>query len=101
MTVALTLALLSSMVPGDLDQFFTQNEARIRDELFDLLRIPSVSARSEHNKDTARAAEWVARSMRNAGLQSKVHPTAGHPVVVGEWRGAGRDAPTVLAYGHY
>ena len=39
--------------------------------------------------------------MRDAGLQATVHPTPGHPVVVGEWRGAGNDAPTVLAYGHY
>ena len=89
------------MVPTDLDRFFTDNESRIRGELFDLLRIPSVSARREHNEDTARAAEWVARSMRDAGLQATVHPTAGHPVVVGEWRGAGPDALTVLAYGHY
>ena len=89
------------MVPNDLEQFFTDNASRIRGELFDLLRIPSVSARSEHNEDTARAAEWVARSMREAGLEATVHPTAGHPVVVGEWRGAGTNAPTVLAYGHY
>ena len=88
-------------VPADIDRFFADNEARIRDELFELLRIPSVSARSEHNADTARAAEWVAQNMRDAGLQANVHPTPGHPVVVGEWRGAGRDAPTVLAYGHY
>jgi acetylornithine deacetylase/succinyl-diaminopimelate desuccinylase-like protein len=89
------------MVPNDLDRFFADNEPRIRGELFDLLRIPSVSARSEHNDDTARAAEWVARCMREAGLQATVHPTAGHPVVIGEWRGAGPNAPTVLAYGHY
>jgi acetylornithine deacetylase/succinyl-diaminopimelate desuccinylase-like protein len=88
-------------VPADIDRFFADNESRIRDELFELLRIPSVSARSEHNADTARAAEWVARSMRDAGLQANVHRTPGHPVVVGEWRGAGRNAPTVLAYGHY
>jgi acetylornithine deacetylase/succinyl-diaminopimelate desuccinylase-like protein len=88
-------------VPADIDQFFTDNESRIRAELFDLLRIPSVSARSEHNEDTARTAEWVARSMRDAGLQATVHRTAGHPIVVGEWRGAGSSAPTVLAYGHY
>jgi acetylornithine deacetylase/succinyl-diaminopimelate desuccinylase-like protein len=89
------------MVPNDLDRFFTENESRIRGELFDLLRIPSVSARSEHNDDTARAAEWVARSMRDAGMEATVHPTAGHPVVLGEWRKAGPSAPTVLAYGHY
>ena len=88
-------------VPTDVDRFFTDNETRIRDELFELLRIPSVSARSEHNADTTRAAEWVAASMRAAGLQATVHRTPGHPVVVGEWRGAGANAPTVLAYGHY
>src|SRR5918999_3979426 len=87
-------------VPRDLDAFFTANSRRIRDELFDFLRIPSVSARSEHAADTARAADWVADSLRAVGLQAAVHPTAGHPIVVGEWRGA-RDAPTVLIYGHY
>jgi acetylornithine deacetylase/succinyl-diaminopimelate desuccinylase-like protein len=89
------------MVPADLDRFFTDNERRIRDELFELLRIPSVSARSEHNDDTARSAEWVAASIRDAGMQARVYRTRGHPIVVGEWRGAGAGAPTVLAYGHY
>src|SRR6476619_132796 len=94
-------ASAGTTVPADIDRFFADNESRIRDQLFELLRIPSVSARSEHNADTARAAEWVAQSMRDAGLQASVHRTRGHPVVVGEWRGAGGDAPTVLAYGHY
>lgn len=90
-----------SNLPPDLDAFFVANESRIRDELFDLLRIPSVSARSEHNPDTARAAQWVADNMSNAGLRATVHPTAGHPIVIAEWRGAGAGAPTVLIYGHY
>ena len=89
------------MVPADLDRFFTENETRIRDELFELLRIPSISARSEHNADTARTAEWIAQNIRTAGLQAQVHQTKGHPIIVGEWRGAGGGAPTVLAYGHY
>lgn len=97
----MSTASAETTVPTDLDQFFTEHDARIHDELFQLLRIPSVSARSEHNADTARAAEWVASNMRAAGLQATVHQTPGHPVVVGEWRGAGSDAPTVLAYGHY
>jgi acetylornithine deacetylase/succinyl-diaminopimelate desuccinylase-like protein len=97
----MTTASTETAVPADLDQFFTEHDSRIHGELFELLRIPSVSARSEHNEDTARAAEWVARNMRDAGLQATVHQTAGHPVVVGEWRGAGSSAPTVLAYGHY
>ncbi len=88
-------------VPADLDAYLTSNDARIQRELFDFLRIPSVSARSEHDGDTARAAEWTAQSLRDAGLEATVHPTAGHPVVIGEWRGAPRGAPTVLVYGHY
>src|SRR6478672_2937598 len=84
----------------DLDTYFSANKTRARDELFDLLRIPSVSARSEHNADTARAAEWVADSLRAVGLTAKVHATKGHPIVVGEWRGAA-GAQTILVYGHY
>lgn len=85
----------------DLDSFFVANQSRARDELFDLLRIPSVSARSEHNTDTARAADWVAAALRKVGLIATVHPTKGHPIVVGEWRKAPAGAQTVLVYGHY
>src|SRR5215208_3673136 len=85
----------------DLESFFAANESRARTELFDLLRIPSVSARSEHDADTRRTAEWVAKSLRSAGLVAAVHETPGHPVVVGEYRGAPDGAPTVLVYGHY
>lgn len=74
---------------------------RFRDELWEFLRIPSVSAKSEHDGDVARAAGWVHDQLARAGLEARVHSTPGHPVVVGEWRGAGADAPTVLIYGHY
>jgi acetylornithine deacetylase/succinyl-diaminopimelate desuccinylase-like protein len=86
---------------NDLEQHFAANESRARDQLFELLRIPSVSARSEHNADTARAAEWVADSLRTIGLTATVHPTKGHPIVVGEWRKAASGAQTILVYGHY
>ena len=88
-------------IAPDIDQYLTTHAGRIRAELFDFLRIPSVSARSEHAGDVRRAAEWVAASLRAAGLTAALHETAGHPVVVGEWRGAGPAAPTVLVYGHY
>ena len=88
-------------VPPDLDDYLTANDERIRRELFDLLAIPSVSARSEHDADTRRTAEWIADSLRSAGVSATVHETAGHPVVVGEYRGAAAGAPTVLVYGHY
>jgi acetylornithine deacetylase/succinyl-diaminopimelate desuccinylase-like protein len=85
----------------DLDSYLAGNRATARDELFEFLRIPSVSARSEHNPDTARAAEWVASSMRTIGLKASIHATKGHPIVVGEWRNAPPGAQTVLIYGHY
>ena len=84
----------------DLNTFFSENEDRIREELFDFLRIPSVSAKSENDADVARAAEWLKTSLEKAGLKGTIYPTAGHPVVIGEWRNA-PGAPTVLVYGHY
>ena len=87
-------------VPADLDAWLTEHDARIRAELDEFLRIPSVSARSEHRTDMVRAADWLARSMATIGLEATVIPTAGHPIVLGEWRGAA-GAPTVLVYGHY
>lgn len=75
--------------------------ARFQDELFDFLRIPSVSASSAHDADTRRAAEWLKDRMTAAGLTALLHETARHPVVVGEWRGAPEGAPTILIYGHY
>ena len=87
-------------IPTDLDSHFAANDTRALEELFELLRIPSVSARSEHHADTARAAEWMGDAMRRAGLDAEVHPTDGHPAVVGEWKQA-PGKPTVLIYGHY
>ncbi len=74
---------------------------RFREELFDFLRIPSVSADSAHDAETRRAADWLRDRMTAAGLSAELIDTARHPVVLGEWRGAGSGAPTVLVYGHY
>ena len=93
-------AAVVGAIPTELENFFSENDDRIHQELFDFLRIPSVSAKSEHNADTKRAAEWVKASLDRIGVQAKIYPTAGHPVVVGEWRKAA-GAPTVLIYGHY
>jgi acetylornithine deacetylase/succinyl-diaminopimelate desuccinylase-like protein len=60
-----------------------------------------VSARSEHDGDTRAAAGWLAERMGEAGLYAEVLTTPRHPVVLGEWRGAGDGAPTLLIYGHY
>lgn len=86
---------------SDVHAYIDTNLPRFREELNDFLRIPSVSARSEHRPDMKRAAEWLAERMRDAGLEVSIEATPGHPIVLGEWRGAGEGAPTVLIYGHY
>ena len=93
-------AKATGTIPSDLEDFLRRNDSRIHDELFEFLRIPSVSAKSEHNGDTKRAAEWVKTSLDKIGVPAKIYPTAGHPIVVGEWRKA-PGAPIVLIYGHY
>jgi acetylornithine deacetylase/succinyl-diaminopimelate desuccinylase-like protein len=85
----------------DVTKYIDKEMTRFQGELIEFLKIPSVSARSEHNTDTRAAADWVAGRMRDAGLTAQVVDTPGHPVVLGEWRGAGTGAPTVLIYGHY
>ena len=91
----------SLAIPRDLDAFLTEQNDRIHSELFEFLRIPSVSARTEHNADVARTADWVADAIRAIGMDAAIFPTPGHPIVVGEWRKAAPGAPTVLIYGHY
>ena len=84
----------------DAQSFIDSNLGRFRAELYDFLRIPSVSAKPEHAQDTRRAAEWLAEHVTAAGLEAEILETPGHPIVLGEWRGA-EGAPTVLIYGHY
>ena len=81
--------------------YIDENLGTFREELFDFLRIPSVSAKAEHDPDMRRAAEWLAGRMTEAGLEAEVLETEWHPIVLGEWHGAGKDAPTVLICGHY
>ena len=72
------------------------------DELFDFLRIPSVSADPTHGADVRRAAEWVCDFVRRAGGECELVPADPHPLAVGELRASGNgDAPTVLLYGHF
>jgi acetylornithine deacetylase/succinyl-diaminopimelate desuccinylase-like protein len=85
---------------SDLDRYLAEHDRRIHDELFDLLRIPSVSARSEHTGDVRRAGEWVRDSLTRIGFEASLHETPGHPIVLAEWRKA-PGAPTIVVYGHY
>ena len=72
------------------------------EQLTAFLRIPSLSGSPDKATDVAAAADWLAESMRASGIEHvSVMPTAGHPVVYGDWLGAGPEKPTVLVYGHY
>lgn len=85
----------------NITQYITQNKQRFLDELFELLRIPSISADSAYAGDVAKAAEFVANSMRLAGADKvEVCKTPGHPIVYGE-KIIDPKLPTVLVYGHY
>jgi len=79
-----------------------QNRERFLEELKDFLAIPSISTSPEHAADVRRAAEWVAGQLSALGMDNvQIMPTGGHPVVYAEQLKAGKDAPTVLIYGHY
>jgi len=83
-----------------LDAYLEANRERHLSELFELLRIPSVSTDPQRKEDVAAAAELIARALREAGLEAELEPTAGHPLVVGRSPEV-PGAPTVLIYGHY
>lgn len=78
-----------------------KNKDRFLNEMLELLRIPSISAKSEHKADMQKCAEAVKKSLLAAGCdKAEVMPTAGHPVVYGE-KIVDASKPTVLVYGHY
>ena len=78
-----------------------KNKDRFLEELFELLRIPSVSAKSEHKKDMLQCAELVKKRLLDAGADTvNIYPTDGHPIVYGE-KIIDPKKPTVLVYGHY
>jgi acetylornithine deacetylase/succinyl-diaminopimelate desuccinylase-like protein len=81
--------------------FVEQNKARLLEELFAFLRIPSISTLPENKSDVEAAAQFVAGSLKNAGLENiEIIPTAKHPLVYADWLHA-PGKPTVLCYGHY
>jgi acetylornithine deacetylase/succinyl-diaminopimelate desuccinylase-like protein len=86
---------------SDVQAYIGDGLQRFTSELCEFLRIPSVSAKSDHDAHTRSAAEWLRTKLLEAGLEAEVIDTLGHPIVLGEWRGAGESATTILVYGHY
>lgn len=82
-------------------QYIAENNERFLNELFELLRIPSVSSQSAHKDDMVTCANKLVELLLAAGADSaQVYQTKGHPVVFGEKR-FDPSRPTILVYGHY
>jgi succinyl-diaminopimelate desuccinylase len=82
--------------------YLENNKARFLGALCDYVRFPSVSAQPAHRGDMAACAEWLVAHCKKIGLDARLCPTAGHPVVVAKTpRPSGSAKPSFLIYGHY
>jgi len=88
--------------------YLRRNQARFVAELCEYLRLPSVSAQAQHRKEVARCADWLAAHCRLVGLETRIYPTNGHPIVVAKTPrsavGPGKKSkriPHYVVYGHY
>lgn len=86
------LASVLAVIDANLDQSLAR--------LFDLMRVPSISADPAFAKDVRRAAEWLVADLKTIGFDASVRETPGHPMVVAHHAGPA-GAPHVLCYGHY
>ena len=82
--------------------YLNNNKHNFLNELFEFLRIPSISSESDHDNDTKTCSEWLSNHLKNIGMPKvEIFPTEGHPIVYAENLNAGKDKPTILIYGHY
>jgi acetylornithine deacetylase/succinyl-diaminopimelate desuccinylase-like protein len=85
---------------NDINKYVKTHEQRFLNELFELIRIPSISSLPEHKDDMYRAAEKWKELLLAAGVdRAEVMETDGNPVTYGE-KIIDKNAPTVLVYGH-
>ncbi len=85
---------------NEIKKYIDNNLDRFLSELFGLIRIPSISSKSEHKDDMYKAAEYIKKALLDAGVdKAEVMETEGNPVTYGE-KIISEDLPTVLVYGH-
>ncbi|HLR59192.1 MAG TPA: dipeptidase [Pseudogracilibacillus sp.] len=83
-------------------KYLKENRNENLKELDDFLKIPSVSTDSEFTEDVKRAGNYVYEYLKDIGFSNlETIETNGHPIIYGDYMEAGKDAPTVLLYGHY
>lgn len=84
-----------------ISNYIKNNSDKFEEELFDLLRIPSVSTDSRHKGDVKKASQFLIDQLTEIGLDKvTLHETKGHPIITAE-KCSHTDRPTVLIYGHY
>ncbi|MCR5162992.1 MAG: dipeptidase [Thermoguttaceae bacterium] len=84
-----------------IDEYLSENHDRFQNELREFLRIPSISAESEHRDDCERAAEWLEKRFKDIGFAPQLFLlSTGHNIVYAESPKI-ENAPTLLIYGHY
>src|SRR5437016_10637510 len=84
--------------------YLKQNQSRFIAELREYIRFPSVSAQPQHRQDLQACAEWVVKHCQSIGLDARLCPTEGNPVVVAKTplvKANGARRPRFLVYGHY
>ena len=85
----------------EIKQYIQENESRFLEELFSLIRIPSISSQSEHKDDMVRCAERWKELLLEAGAdKAEVMPSKGNPLVYAE-KHVSDEAKTILVYAHY
>ena len=83
------------------EEYIESNKDKFLNELFEILRIPSISADSAYKADVRRCAEYTAAKLKEAGADNVcLEETAGNPIVYGE-KIVDASKPTILVYGHY
>ena len=84
-----------------IQKYIEENESRMLEELYSLIRIPSVSSQSEYKEDMVRCARrWVELLLAAGADRAEVMPSDGNPMVYAE-KIVDPSAQTVLVYGHY
>lgn len=95
------MSLQTRLDTGPVIARIEENEEGALADLFEFLRIPSISADSAYTDDVRRCAAWVRSAAESAGLENaRIIETDGHPIVYADWTHA-HSAPTLLIYGHY
>jgi acetylornithine deacetylase/succinyl-diaminopimelate desuccinylase-like protein len=86
----------------NISRYLQDNQARFIDELCAYVRFPSVSAQAQHATDVRACAEWLLRHCQGIGLDARLCPTGGHPIIVAKTpRKPGAKRPHYVVYGHY